>query len=56
MRNVCREFPGAGEGYSGGGGTPEVLRELRGCADDLFPGRDCISARMRGRPIPRERL
>ena len=29
---------------------------VRGCAEDLFPGRDCTSARMCGRPIPRRKL
>ena len=29
---------------------------LRGCMEDLFPGRDCSVARLRGRSVPRERL
>ena len=55
----------------GGGGATEVLRELRGCADDLFPGetvlvhgctedlfpgRDCSGARLHGISVPREKL
>ena len=37
-------------------GSPGETLVVSGCAEDLFPGRDCTSAQMRGRPIPRERL
>ena len=36
--------------------SPGETLVVRGCAEDLFPGRDWTSERMRGRPIPRERL
>ena len=65
-------FPKPGEAIRGGGpvgkrGCADVRKicslgetvVLRGCVEYLFPGRDCIDcrvARMRGRPVPRERL
>ena len=35
--------------------SPGETVVLRGCVEDLFPGRDCSVARLRGRSVPRER-